>query len=62
MSTERELREKRDIDYKKLHNGTTFEADKELTPLKTIRVVTSSNNKTLNARLLARVITGCHYT
>ena len=22
----------------------------------------SSNNKTLNARLLARVITGCHYT
>ena len=23
---------------------------------------TSSNNKTLNARLLARVITGCHYT
>jgi hypothetical protein len=21
-----------------------------------------SNNKTLNARLLARVITGCHYT
>jgi hypothetical protein len=29
MSTERELREKRDIDYKKLHNGTTFEADKE---------------------------------
>jgi 5-keto 4-deoxyuronate isomerase len=22
---------------------------------------TSSNNKTLNARLLARVITGCHY-
>ena len=25
-------------------------------------VDTSSNNKTLNARLLARVITGCHYT
>jgi hypothetical protein len=24
--------------------------------------VTSSNNKTLDARLLARVITGCHYT
>ena len=24
--------------------------------------VPSSNNKTLNARLLARVITGCHYT
>ena len=24
--------------------------------------VISSNNKTLNARLLARVITGCHYT
>ena len=24
--------------------------------------VYSSNNKTLNARLLARVITGCHYT
>ena len=23
---------------------------------------TSSNNKTLNARLLARVLTGCHYT
>jgi hypothetical protein len=23
---------------------------------------TSSNNKTLNVRLLARVITGCHYT
>jgi hypothetical protein len=23
---------------------------------------TSSNNKTLNARLLARVIAGCHYT
>ena len=22
----------------------------------------SSNNKTLNARLLARVLTGCHYT
>ena len=22
----------------------------------------NSNNKTLNARLLARVITGCHYT
>ena len=22
----------------------------------------SSNNKTLNARLLARIITGCHYT
>jgi hypothetical protein len=22
----------------------------------------SSNNKTLNARLLARLITGCHYT
>jgi hypothetical protein len=40
MSTERELREKRDIDYKKLHNGTTFEADKELTPVKTTRVVT----------------------
>ena len=26
------------------------------------RVPVSSNNKTLNARLLARVITGCHYT
>ena len=26
------------------------------------RVETSSNNKTLNALLLARVITGCHYT
>jgi hypothetical protein len=25
-------------------------------------VFSSSNNKTLNARLLARVITGCHYT
>jgi hypothetical protein len=25
-------------------------------------VTGSSNNKTLNARLLARVITGCHYT
>jgi hypothetical protein len=25
-------------------------------------VDSSSNNKTLNARLLARVITGCHYT
>jgi DNA-binding transcriptional regulator of glucitol operon len=25
-------------------------------------IVVSSNNKTLNARLLARVITGCHYT
>jgi hypothetical protein len=25
-------------------------------------VSASSNNKTLNARLLARVITGCHYT
>jgi hypothetical protein len=24
--------------------------------------IPSSNNKTLNARLLARVITGCHYT
>jgi hypothetical protein len=28
----------------------------------TCTVSTSSNNKTLNARLLARVITGCHYT
>jgi hypothetical protein len=27
-----------------------------------IQVPSSSNNKTLNARLLARVITGCHYT
>ena len=27
-----------------------------------VLVNTSSNNKTLNARLLARVITGCHYT
>jgi hypothetical protein len=26
------------------------------------QVYVSSNNKTLNARLLARVITGCHYT
>jgi len=43
MSTERELREKRDIDYKKLHNGTTFVADKELTPVKTTRVVTCRN-------------------
>jgi hypothetical protein len=43
MSTERELREKRDIDYKKLHNGTTFEADKELTPVRTTRVVTCRN-------------------
>jgi len=25
-------------------------------------VKTSSNNKTLNARLLARVLMGCHYT
>ena len=25
-------------------------------------ILVSSNNKTLNARLLARVITGCHYT
>ena len=25
-------------------------------------IIPSSNNKTLNARLLARVITGCHYT
>ena len=24
--------------------------------------ISSSNNKTLNAHLLARVITGCHYT
>ena len=40
MSTEGELREKMDIDYKKLHNGTTLEADKELTPVTTIRVVT----------------------
>ena len=43
MSTERELREKRDIDYKKLHNGTTFVTDKELTPVKTTRVVTCRN-------------------
>ena len=43
MSTERELREKRDIDYKKLHNGTTCVADKELTPVKTTRVVTCRN-------------------
>ena len=27
-----------------------------------VRCTSSSNNKTLNARLLARVITGCHYT
>jgi hypothetical protein len=26
------------------------------------RMYPSSNNKTLSARLLARVITGCHYT
>ena len=26
------------------------------------RLTPSSNNKTLNARLLARVITRCHYT
>jgi hypothetical protein len=26
------------------------------------RLLASSNNKTLNARLLARVITGCQYT
>ena len=30
--------------------------------LVTDRSIYSSNNKTLNARLLARVITGCHYT
>jgi hypothetical protein len=30
MSTEGELREKMDIDYKKLHNGTMFVADKTL--------------------------------
>jgi hypothetical protein len=27
-----------------------------------ITLLPSSNNKTLNARLLASVITGCHYT
>jgi hypothetical protein len=32
-----------DIDYKKLHNGTTFEADKELTPVKMTRIVTWRN-------------------
>ena len=30
--------------------------------LLSVTVKISSNNKTLNARLLARVITGCHYT
>ena len=40
---ERELREKRDIDYKKLHNGTTLVVDKELTSVKTTRVVTCRN-------------------
>ena len=43
MSTEGELREKRDIDYKNIHNGTMFAADKELTPVKTTRVVTCRN-------------------
>ena len=33
-----------------------------ITILTTILYTSSSNNKTLNARLLARVITGCHYT
>jgi uroporphyrinogen-III synthase len=30
--------------------------------LRVMYVRSSSNNKTLNARLLARVITGCHYS
>ena len=43
MSTEGELRDKKDIDYKKLHNGTMFVAYKDLTPVKTTRVVTCRN-------------------
>ena len=43
MSTKGELREKRDIEYKKLRNGTMFVADTELTPVKTTRVVTCRN-------------------
>ena len=45
-----------------------LQTDNDRQTHKTIRdtvpqlVLPSSNNKTLNARLLARVITGCHYT
>jgi hypothetical protein len=44
---------------KVLYENLTFEIP---TLLFCYQVRPSSNNKTLNARLLARVITGCHYT
>ena len=50
MSTEGELREKRDIDYKKLYNGTMFVADKDLTPVKTTRVVTCRNGEKIEKK------------